>query len=261
LYIFNKQYEGQDNQVYWCGVSIKDDDKFNLFLSQDVTARLYDTSRSVEFEAYLRGIANTGFAQDSLDAILAAEVPEERDWAVSEAIAEAYLAYAHDITWPWNMKRDKRNPNASLPGADLIGFLKAGETVHLVLGEVKSSADRRSPPNVMNGRSGMIHQIDELANNLSRIVQLLKWLLPRCKNTEYEELFQKAVALLLDSGNKATSLFGVLVRDTHANELDLRGRGQSLSKLLQFPTRCHLIALYLPCSIADLPSRVPGGAS
>ena len=167
-------YQGQAQQVSWRGVKIEDNDGFNAFMSNDVSARLHDEEGSAEFEAHLRGLANAGFARDSLDAILAAEVPEEREWAAGEAIAEAYLSRDHAITWPWNMERDKRNPKASLPGADLVGFRIEDKTARLALGEVKSSADISTPPGVMRGRSGMMHQIDSLASNLSLIHQLLK---------------------------------------------------------------------------------------
>ncbi len=254
-------YDNHDGQVSWRGVSMADGNDFNTFMTNDVASRLQDAEGHAEFEAHLRGLANTGFARDNLNVILAAEVPEERNWAVGEAMAEAYLNHEHEITWPWNMERDKRNPNASLPGADLVGFEIDGDNARLALGEVKTSTDHNTPPGVMNGRSGMTHQIDNLANNLSLICQLLKWLLPRCKGTEHETSFNTAVGLFLDSGNKAISLFGVLIRDTQQNELDLQARGQTLSGALQAPTTCRLIAIYLPCAISDLPSRVAGGES
>jgi hypothetical protein len=255
----NISYQDRDGQVSWCGIYIEDGEAFDAFMSDTVASRLHDKEGKTEFEVYLRGLASTGFARDSLDAILAAEVQEDRDWAVGEAIAEAYLGREHQITWPWNMERDKRNPNASLPGADLIGFHTENEDVRLALGEVKSSTDAKTPPGVMNGRSGMKHQIDNLANNLSLVCQLLKWLLPRCKDTEFESYFKAAVGLFLQSGNMAISLFGVLIRDKQPNELDLKARGRTLAKSLQDPTSCHLIAIYIPCEICDLPSRVSGG--
>jgi hypothetical protein len=254
-------YEDQNDQVSWRGVSMEDGNSFKTFMTNDVASRLHDEEGSAEFEAHLRGLANTGFARDSLNAILAAQVPEDRDWAVGEAMAEAYLGREHEITWPWNMERDKRNPRASLPGADLVGFEVEGGDARLALGEVKTSADANTPPGVMNGRSGMTHQIDNLANNLSLICQLLKWLLLRCKGTKHEPSFNAAVGLFLDSGNRAISLFGVLIRDTQPNKLDLQARGQTLAEALQAPTTCHLIAIYLPCVISDLPSRVAGGES
>ncbi len=254
-------YEVQDRQVCWRGVSMKDGHEFNSFMTHDVASRLHDDEAAAEFEAHLRGLANTGFARDSLNAILAAEIPEERDWTVGEATAEAYLQREYEITWPWNMERDKRNPKASLPGADLIGFKIDGDDVRLALGEVKTSAHAKTPPGVMYGRSGLTHQIDNLANNLSLTCRLLKWLLPRCKGTEHEVLFNTATEGFFASGNKAIALFGVLIRDTQPTELDLKSRGQTLAESIRDPTTCHLIGIYLPCRIIDLPARVSGGGS
>ena len=169
-------YEEQYRQVSWQGVSMKDGDAFNSFMSKDVSARLYDEEGKAEFETYFEDLADTGFARDSLEEILAAEISEKPSWAVGEAIAEAYLSRKYKITWPWNMERDKRHPNASLPGADLVGFIVEGGATRLVLGEVKSSTHSGTPPGVMNGRSGLMHQIDNLANDLSLVSQLLIWL-------------------------------------------------------------------------------------
>ncbi|MEP7151841.1 MAG: hypothetical protein ABI856_09045 [Nitrospira sp.] len=254
-------YEAQERQVSWQGIQLADGDIFNSFMTNEVSSRLYDNDGSNDFKVHLRSLATTGFAADSLDEILAAEVPEERDWAVGEAMAEAYLMHNHNVTWPWNMERDKRTPRASLPGADLVGFEINASSVRLVLGEVKTSGDASTPPNVMNGRSGMAHQIDNLANNFGLIFQLLKWLWPRCKRTQHEPSFNAAVTVFQNSGNKDIALFGVLIRDTAPNELDLLSRGQSLARTLYDPSTCQLIALYLRCAITDLPICVSGGRS
>ena len=234
---------------------------FASFMANDVASRLHDESGANDFKMQLRSLATTGFAVDSLEAILAAEVPEERDWAVGEAMAEAYLTRTRNISWPWNMERDKRTPKASLPGADLVGFEINGDDIRLALGEVKTSGDASTPPNVMNGRSGMAHQIDSLASGLRLISQLLKWLWPRCKNTVHAPSFNTAVTALLRSGNKDIALFGVLIRDTVPNEHDLQSRGHSLAKILHDPSSCQLIALYLPCAITDLTALVSGGSA
>lgn len=254
-------YKDEDRQVTWRGIKMEDTETFNTFITQDVASRLYDTEGHNEFVTHLQGLANTDLAQKSLNAFLTAQVPEKRDWAIGESLAEAYLHKAYQVIWPWNMERDKRHPKASLPGADLIGFRSEGGDTRLVLGEVKSSTDVNTPPGVMNSRSGMIQQIDNLANDLSRIWQLLKWLWPRCKGTENENLFNEAVKLFVNSGNKAVTLIGVLIRDTQPNQLDLQPRGKALAEKLRNPTLCHLMAIYLPCAIADLPSRLQGGAS
>jgi len=253
-------YEDKEQQVYWQGYHLAGNATFDAFMKEDVAARLNDEKVSSEFESHLRGLSLTGFGKISLEAVLEANIPEERDWAVGEALAEAWLSREYKVIWPWNMERDKRNANASLPGADLVGFVVNSANTRLVLGEVKSSAEKKYPPQVMSGRSGhMGHQIDNLANNLGTIIQLLKWLCPRCKNTEFESHYNASLSLYFNSGNKAVSLFGVLIRDTKANELDLKGRGKALGRLLNAPTSCHLLALYLPGKIAELPERVKGG--
>ena len=192
--------------------------------------------------------------------VLQASIPEERDWAIGESIAEAFLECEHSVSWPWNHERDKRNPFASLPGADLVGFETDAGVTRLALGEVKSSTDASTPPGVMNGRSGMKNQLERLLTNLGTICQLLKWLHPRCKGTPNEDQFKEAVRQLINSGNQAISLFGVLIRDTPPNALDLESRGDALSKTVSSPTSCRLIAIYLPFPIADLPTRVGGSA-
>jgi hypothetical protein len=133
-------YETQDRQVFWQGISMAEGEVFKSFMTNDVASRLHDEEGASEFEAHLRGLASTGFAVDSLNKILAAATPEERGWAVGEALAEAYLMNKHNVIWPWNMQRDKRTAKASLPGADLIGFEINGKNIRLVLGEVKSSS-------------------------------------------------------------------------------------------------------------------------
>ena len=251
-------YEQQDRQVAWRGLSMKEGDSFNAFMTNDVASRLHDEEGRSDFEAHLRSLANTGFARDNLTDILAADIPEERDWAVGEAVAEAYLGREHTVTWPWSTERDKRHPKASLPGADLVGFKIDGDDVCLALGEVKTSTDVQTPPSVMSGRTGMTHQIDNLATNLSLVRQLLYWLFFRCKGTEHETSFNRAVCLFYESGNTAIALFGVLIRDTQPNELDLQSRGHTLSGILRPPTTCKLIAIYLPCTFADLSPLVTG---
>ena len=111
----------------------------------------------------------------------------------------------------------------------------------------------------MSGRSGMTHQLDTLANNLSTLCQLLKWLLPRVKGTEHETAFNNACSRYFNSGKRDLVLFGVLIRDQTVRETDLKARGRALVGRLQAPSYCHLLALYLPWPIAQLPERVGQG--
>lgn len=141
-----------------------------------------------------------------------------------------------------------------------MGFQLDGDSHRLALGEVKCSSEAKSPPQVMSGRSGgLTHQIDNLASNLGTICQLLKWLLPRVKHTTHEPTFNTACTRYFNSGRRDLALFGILVRDQQARESDLQARGRLLAGRLQTPTRCRLIALYLPWPIAQLPQAIGQG--
>lgn len=250
------EYGGLEGVINWCGSQLEMNEAYTHFMQNDVAARLHDEQGNDDFKAHLRGLASTGFEQNSLNAILAAEVPEQRDWAVGEAFAEAWLTKKHGVVWPWNLERDKRTPKASLPGADLVGFIQINNEIRLLIGEVKTSSDTNTPPNVMYRRSGMIHQLEKLATDLSLIFQLLRWLQPRCKTTLYKSQFEAAVGLLLKSDNKSVVIFGILIRDTIPNENDLKTRAKNLAKIIQAPTNCQLQAIYLPHPISNLPSLV-----
>lgn len=258
----NLAYSGSEAQTTWNGVALQQGEHFDAFYAGSVVARLYDSEGRGAFEAHVQGLTDlTNFGKENLERILDAEHPEERDWAIGEALAEALLATGRGVIWPWNMERDKRNPHASLPGADLLGFIPWNGTFRFVFGEVKSSSQAISPPQVMSGRGGLTHQLDSLATNLTSIYQLLFWLHIRCKNTEFEGHFTEALVEYCNSGNRSAELVGILIRDTPVNELDLKARGIRLGASIQAPCNCSLVAVYLPHAISDLPQKVRGGAS
>lgn len=256
-------YQSTEGCVAWQGECAQDGDELTAFLQGPVAARLQDAEGGEALHEHLRGLSLTGMGQETLAAVLAAEVPETRDWAAGEALAEAVLEAHHKVELPWNNERDKRNPFASLPGADIVGFQRDGDSHRLALGEVKCSSEAKWPPQVMYGRSGMIHQLEALASDLGTIYQLLLWLLPRVKSTQYQAAFNAACTRYLNSGQRDLALFGILVRDQEAREKDLKARGQSMAGTLSMPTCCRLVAIYLPWPIAQLPQAVigPGGAA
>ena len=255
-------YDSTQGCVVWQGECANDGAELTAFMQGPVAARLHDTEGGDALYEQLRGLSLTGMGQETLEAVLAAEVPETRDWAAGEALAEAVLEAHHEVELPWNNERDKRNPFASLPGADIVGFQRDGDSHRLALGEVKCSSEAQWPPQVMSGRSGGLgHQIDNLATNLGTIHQLLCWLLPRVKGTEYEAASNAACTRYLNSGRRDLALFGILVRDQEPREADLKVRGGKLASSLTAPTRCCLIALYLPWPITQLPETIGQGGS
>ncbi len=161
------RYSGSKASAQWRGQVVADKDRFRAYVADRVKSRAEDDEAQDSFAAELRGMATTGMATDFVEKLLRA-VPEEQAWAVGEALAECVLAddENREVCWPWNLVRDRRTPRASLPGADLVGFCKEGESVLLLFGEVKTSSDTGTPPGVMNGSGGMAWQLEEEATRL-----------------------------------------------------------------------------------------------
>lgn len=254
------KYQHSDGQVKWRGNSVDDQDEFNAYLSGPTRSRLFDEEQRAQYEADLRALATTDMASDTIKQLLASE-PAKESWEVGEALAECFLEEERGVRFPWNTERDKRTPKASLPGADLVGLMEDGNEALLVLGEVKSSSEEKYPPQVMTGKSGMIHQLDILASDISIHNCLLTYLHRRCKGTDLWPLYQKAATRYLASGGRAIKLIGMLMRDTSSNELDLKNRAKALSTSVSAPTVVELDAWYLPTPIDAWPGTVQGGAT
>lgn len=254
-------YSGAHGNALWYGRIVADEHRFKSYVASRVRARVEDDDNHDPFEAELRGMATTGMQTSFVERLLKA-VPDEKSWAVGEALAECVLADddTRGIFWPWNLVRDRRTPRASLPGADLVGFCKEGEAVLLLFGEVKTSSDAGTPPNVMNGSGGMVWQLEEEATRLDIQHALLKWLRFRCDALEHQELYRAAIRRYVQSVGKEILLVGILLRDTKPNELDLTARAKALAAKLSAPTRIEITAWYLPVPIKDWPSLLHGGA-
>jgi hypothetical protein len=253
-------YSGAHGNAIWYGRVVLDEDHFKSYVISRVRARVEDDDVRGPFEAELRGMATTGMQTGFVERLLRA-VPDEKSWAVGEALAECVLADddTREICWPWNLVRDRRTPRASLPGADLVGFCKEGESVLLLFGEVKTSSDAGTPPNVMNGSGGMVWQLEEEATRLDIQHALLKWLRSRCDAPEHLKLYRSAVQRYVHSVGKEILLVGILLRDTKPSELDLTARAKALAMKLSTPTRIEIMAWYLPVPINDWPALLHGG--
>lgn len=253
-------YSGRATSASWEGRHVANSKQFKRFMREVVGPRLADDSSS--FEPYIRGLATTGVATEFVERLLMA-VPEPEGWEAGEALAECALQQdsGREVHWPWNTVRDRRTPRASLPGADLVGFYREDDSVLLLFGEVKTSSDANTPPGVMNGGTGMAWQLEQSATRLDIQHALLKWLRSRCQSEPYRDLYEQAVGRYLKSEGKELLLVGILIRDTAPSELDLKSRGQVLSKKLGKPTRIELIAWYLPVPIAEWPKLLKEEAS
>ena len=224
------RYSGSEGSAQWRGHVVTDEDRFRAYLVDCVKARIEDDEAQNLFAVELRGMATTGMATEFVENLLRA-VPEENSWAVGEALAECVLAddETREICWPWNLVRDRRTPRASLPGADLVGFCKEGDAVLLLFGEVKTSSDQSTPPNVMNRSSGMAWQLKDEATRLDIQHALLKWLRARCESAKHRALYQRAVQRYVQSIGKEILLVGILLRDTEPNERDVTAWAKALA--------------------------------
>lgn len=247
-------YAGTQGQVEWRGLRVPRDVLHEL-CSTNLPERLFDKTGRADLLTDLNAVATTEMATQVIQELLESE-PSPTDWEVGEALAESFLETHHGVVWPWNSARDRRTPRASLPGADLVGFVIEPDGAALLFGEVKTSSDLGAPPGVVYGRTGLVHQIDNLATRRDLHFALLKWLQPRCSHPDHRDLFQQAAAKFVSSKGRDFRLVGCLMRDTEPNELDLRNRAVDLSSRLQVPTGAQLIAWYLPESASIWPTLV-----
>lgn len=243
-----QRFGGTVTAVEWRGVELLDGDECSTYLSGPVAGRVRDTQAIDDLVRDLQGLATTSMQAEMIEKLLATEGPREA-WEVGEAMAECLLEDELGVVWPWNMNRDRRTPRASLPGADLVGFVNRGSGAELAFGEVKTSFDEETPPGVMTGRTGMIHQLEELATNREHHFTLLKWLHARCKGTPLWPSFVEASHRYIQSDGGALFLCGVLMRDTTPSELDLKNRAIAVSAKVNAPAAVHLTAWYVPLKI------------
>lgn len=259
---FKQCYVGELGSARWEGRQVVDRDGFQTLMLSTVAPYVRDAESQDRFAAELRSLASTGMSNEFLGRFLRAVTPAN-DWEVGEALACCLLLQdeSRQVTLPWNMNRDRRTPQASLPGADLVGFCTQAGAVVLLLGEVKTSSDPDSPPSVMHRKDGLAGQIEEKAFSLGVQNTLIRWLHCRCNAPHLKTLFQQALARYLSSDGREMLLVGVLLRDTAPNAADLQGRGIHLGTRCLAPTRVELLAWYLPVPIDQWPKLVSGGAA
>ena len=245
-------YSGNSGCAHWEGRLVSDPKLFTEFIRDVVRARISDDESG--FTAELAGLASTGMSTEFLARFLKA-VPEPKAWEIGEALAECALQHDSglEIYLPWNTVRDRRTPRASLPGADLVGFFKDGDRVVLLLGEIKTSSDEITPPNVMYGGDGLIWQLQESATQLNIQRALLAWLQARCREAPFRTLYEQARNKFFASNGREFLLMGILIRDTKPDERDLKNRARALAEGFSAPTRIDLRAWYLPVSIDEWP--------
>lgn len=242
----------QDNPpVYIQGWIVQDPSEFIAYLCGRVHAKLIDLEGREEIRELLQDVTSTGFLINNLEIVLQQD-SEFETWKIGEALAECFLEDQFGVCFPWNTSRDARVAKASLPGADLVGFVATKNGVRFAFGEVKTSWDNNVPPQVMFGRTGMTFQLEKLRDDSCARNQLFRWLGYRAKGAEWEPYFKEAAVAYLNS-NKNICLYGILVRDTTPALKDLESRGKKLAAGCPSEMVVCLYAYYLCVPIKKWP--------
>jgi len=247
-------FAGSHERCTWTGQVLTADDIDAL--RDSLRERALDLARAAAVTDLLRDLAATGMAEAFVTSFLAeAQDTSLKHWQVGEALAEALLEDHHAVEFPWNTRRDERTTKASLPGADLVGISGADDTAMLVFGEVKSSSDADSPPQVLYGKDGMVQQLERLISDRKVQLKLIRWLEARV-SADASPAFEAALGRFVNSQGSAIRLVGCLMRDTEPKESDVVARGRNLGDLVHDPGTADLFVWYLPYSMADWPSLV-----
>jgi hypothetical protein len=233
-------------------------------LRERVKSLVEDVAGRAEIEGVLADLPATTFESERLGEVLAAP-PAVQWWQVGEALAEAFLVDHRSCVFPWPFSRDLRNPLASPAGADLVGFNEDGAGTRFAFGEVKSSDDADTPPQVMYGRSGLVAQIEKLRDDQGTKNALVRYLGFRAPQADWRDQYRTATSRFLADPNDV-ALFGVLIRDSAVDERDLKSRAAALAEDCPATTAIELRAKYLPNgSLKTLATRIgaveEGGSS
>lgn len=223
------------------GVSATD---LDATLSGPAAAVVFDDAGNDEIVALLGSVADTDFAQDNLDALLN-NGREPEAWRVGEALAECYLSACKDCHFPWPDGRDERKRGSSLPGADLVGFQRDGQSDRFAFGEVKTSAENAYPPGVAYGRHGLKQQMEDLRDHRGIRDDLVKYLAHRAARSTWQARYRSAAGVYLRDPCEVR-IFGLLIRDVPPHADDLRVRVSNLGEGCPTSMVIELLALYLP---------------
>jgi len=230
----------------------------------EIRKKLIDYQGTLDLVKSFDTVTNTEFDKSVLEETFSLRPDKIEMWRIGEAFSEFFLQENFKIRFWYNHLRDLKNPNSSDAGTDLVGFVDISEDTLFVFGEVKTSEDERSPPQVVYGRTGLKRQIAELCTNERTICNLIRYLafkvvgLPR--NDPFSQDFHRALAGYIRS-NKRIYLVGLLVRDTGLNSKDLQTRYDEHEHTTHKDMIVKFIGLYIPTKIGKWESIVNGGGA
>ena len=239
------------------GVSYTENEIREIFLTQ-IKEKLLDTEGTDELSENLldeyNDLNSTDFDTSYLVNILKLDdiIDEHIPWRIGEAFAEYFIETTLPAKFYYNELRDTRNVFGNKTGADLLGFININGEKIFLFGEVKTSSEKKSPPNVLQGRHGMIDQLKNLSENAKITRQLVRNFGFKVKDLDNTNPFRiDYLSALKNYTFNKFHLIGVLVRDTEPNENDLRARFKNLSENITNEIGINLTALYIPVKMEE----------
>jgi hypothetical protein len=234
------------------GVSFSDIE-YKELLKNEVKDKLLDTPQRNEMLLILEALkSETGFEKSEILSadiqFFSGEYVEVQNFRIGEALAEVCLEKHFNCRFYWNELRDARNPKGNKTGADLVGFIEIGNKVLFLFGEVKTSSERNSPPQVMTNSTGIENQLRDLYNNQNKRLILISYIqnkISLSNNSNFKEDFANAIRNYYQSNGSEYLLYGVLIRDTDVNEDDIKQSYDKLKKRVLNRIGLRLLAIYV----------------
>ena len=228
---------------------IFDSEYIESIFTNEVKCRLADQKGSEQLISRFDDIPSTGFEETRIKEIFTLDEKNYNPWQVGEAFSDYFLEEDRNVRIRTHNLRDLKNPNASSTGTDIIGFVDLDNETIFVFGEVKTSSDQNSPPSLLNGRSGLKGQINDLTKNYEVKDNLVKFIghkvvdLPN--DNEFVDDYENALKSYLKDSDRV-HLYGILVRDVECKISDLNARYDEYKDNLERSTILYFLGLYIP---------------
>lgn len=247
---YKKNYETANDSFYH-GVVLSES-YVKLKFSSVIHEKIFDTKGTQELlETF--SVDETGFDSDALKKIFSLEGQQSltQEWRIGEAIAEFYLEENHDVTVCSNSVREAKNQSANQTGTDIVGYQKEKETYYFAFGEVKTSSDSNSPPQVVYGKTGLVSQEINLLQDEKTKNQLIRYISVHSIDTKNS--YNEVIKVCLKNYIKFEKyfLYGILIRDTNPNEKDLSKITDKLVQKIQNSAMLGMIAVYIPIPMSQ----------
>jgi hypothetical protein len=206
---WTKTYDVKKGRTSLAGWRFESEAESKTYFAKRVKSKIQQSDSTNLLQEYLVEMADTGFEAATLNAQVDSP-PLAKDWEIGEAFAEVILEDRFDASFPWPTSWDKRTPKASLPGPDITGFYQKNSP-RFLFGEVKSSSEEKSPPQVArSGDDCLSRQVKRLVTSGSHRQQSIGWLLVRVKDSpRWKTVFDEALRRYADG---EACVCGILVR-------------------------------------------------